>query len=95
MTGCTWSPMNSENASPLIILVAKFILLFKAIIQSHSERNVIQKNVHIRMQTVMPYLRPLDVQTSVKFHSSPCRICDQHNTTGTGFIPSTSVFPRQ
>jgi hypothetical protein len=37
--------------------------------------------------------RPLTADTQVRSRVSPCGICGGQSDTGTGFPPSTSVFP--
>jgi hypothetical protein len=37
--------------------------------------------------------RPLTVEARVRSRVSSCAICGRQNDTGTGFSPSTSVFP--
>jgi hypothetical protein len=39
--------------------------------------------------------QPLTAEARVRSRVSPCGICDRQNDTGTGFSPSTSVFPCQ
>jgi hypothetical protein len=39
--------------------------------------------------------RPLTVEAWARSRVSPCGICDGQSDTGTGFSPSTSVFPCQ
>jgi hypothetical protein len=39
--------------------------------------------------------RPLTAETWVRARINPCGICDGQNVTGTGFSPSSSVFPCQ
>jgi hypothetical protein len=40
-------------------------------------------------------LRPPTAEAQVRSWVSPCGICDGQSCTGTGFSPSTSVFPCQ
>jgi hypothetical protein len=37
--------------------------------------------------------RPLTAEAQVQFRVGPCGICGGQSGTGTGFSPSTSVFP--
>jgi hypothetical protein len=39
--------------------------------------------------------RPLTAEARVRSRASLCGICDGQSDTGTGFSPSTSVFPCQ
>jgi hypothetical protein len=39
--------------------------------------------------------RPLTAESRVGSRVGPCRICGEQSGTGTGFSPSTSVFPCQ
>jgi hypothetical protein len=39
--------------------------------------------------------RPLTVEAQVRVLANPCGICGGQNGTGTGFSPSSSVFPCQ
>jgi hypothetical protein len=39
--------------------------------------------------------RPLTADAQIQSRVSPCGICGGQSGTGTGFSPSTSVFPRQ
>jgi hypothetical protein len=39
--------------------------------------------------------RPLTAEARIRSRASPCGICGGQNGTGTGFSPSTSVFPCQ
>jgi hypothetical protein len=39
--------------------------------------------------------RPLTAETCVRAQLSPCDICAGQSVTGTGFSPSTSIFPCQ
>jgi hypothetical protein len=39
--------------------------------------------------------RPLTAEARVRSRVSPCGICDGQSGTGTGYSPSTSVFPCQ
>jgi hypothetical protein len=39
--------------------------------------------------------RPLTAEARVRARINPCRICRGQSGTGTGFSPSSSVFPCQ
>jgi hypothetical protein len=39
--------------------------------------------------------RPLTAETRVRARVNPCEICGGQSATGTGFSPSSSVFPCQ
>lgn len=39
------------------------------------------------------YSQPLTAEAQVKSQANRCGICDGHSGTGTGFSPSTLVFP--
>jgi hypothetical protein len=58
-------------------------------------RNIVTKNHNGRAMAQAVSRRPPTAEARVRSRVSPCRICGGQSGTGTGFSPSTSVFPCQ
>jgi hypothetical protein len=57
--------------------------------------NTLLKSLFGRAMAQAASRRPPTAEARVRSRVSPCGICDGQSGTGTGFSPSTSVFPCQ